>query len=41
MEPMNATVHVREDAIEVWSSTQIGAGAQSLIARLATFRPAK
>jgi isoquinoline 1-oxidoreductase beta subunit len=24
MEPMNTTMHVREDGIEVWSPTQIG-----------------
>ena len=35
MEPMNTTVHVREDGIEVWSPTQIGAQAQALIAGLA------
>ena len=35
MEPMNTTVHVRPDGIEVWSPTQIGAECQSLIARLA------
>ena len=41
MEPMNATVHVRPDGIEVWSSTQIGAQGQSLIARLANVPPEK
>lgn len=35
MEPMNTTMHVRPDGIEVWSPTQIGDGAQSLIASLA------
>jgi isoquinoline 1-oxidoreductase beta subunit len=34
MEPMNTTMHVREDAIEVWSPTQIGAGVQEEIALL-------
>ena len=41
MEPMNTTVHVREDGIEVWSPTQIGDGAQGFIARLANVSPAK
>ncbi len=39
MEPMNTTVHVREDGIEVWSPTQIGAQAQALIASLAQIPP--
>jgi isoquinoline 1-oxidoreductase beta subunit len=34
MEPMNTTMHVREDAIEVWCPTQIGAGVQEEIALL-------
>jgi isoquinoline 1-oxidoreductase subunit beta len=34
MEPMNTTVHVRKDAIEVWSPTQIGAGLQEEISLL-------
>ena len=34
MEPMNTTMHVREDGIEVWSPTQIGAGLQEEIAQL-------
>jgi isoquinoline 1-oxidoreductase beta subunit len=34
MEPMNTTIHVRKDAIEVWSPTQIGAGLQEEIAVL-------
>jgi isoquinoline 1-oxidoreductase subunit beta len=41
MEPMNATVHVRPDGIEVWSSTQIGAQGQSIIAKLAHVAPEK
>jgi isoquinoline 1-oxidoreductase subunit beta len=40
MEPMNTTVHVREDGIEVWSSTQIGAKVQDEIAKLSGI-PAK
>ena len=40
MEPMNATVHVRQDAtIEVWSPTQIPAITQSEIASLAGVLP--
>ena len=35
MEPMNTTVHVREDGIEAWSPTQIGDLAQTLFANLA------
>ncbi|HET7206068.1 MAG TPA: xanthine dehydrogenase family protein molybdopterin-binding subunit [Terriglobales bacterium] len=35
MEPMNTTVHVRKDGIEVWSPTQIGAQVQEEIAKLA------
>lgn len=35
MEPMNTTVHVREDGIEVWSPTQISAVTQDQIAALA------
>jgi len=35
MEPMNTTVHVRKDQIEVWSPTQIAAPGQYLIAHLA------
>jgi isoquinoline 1-oxidoreductase beta subunit len=34
MEPMNTTMYVREDGIEVWSPTQIGAGLQEEIALL-------
>jgi isoquinoline 1-oxidoreductase beta subunit len=37
MEPMNTTMHVREDGIEVWSPTQIGAGLQEEIALLSGF----
>jgi isoquinoline 1-oxidoreductase beta subunit len=40
MEPMNTTIHMREDAIEVWSPTQIGAGLQEEIALLSGL-PAK
>jgi isoquinoline 1-oxidoreductase subunit beta len=40
MEPMNTTMHVREDGIEVWSPTQIGAKLQEEIALLSGF-PAK
>jgi isoquinoline 1-oxidoreductase subunit beta len=40
MEPMNTTVHVREDGIEVWSPTQIGAKVQDEIAKLSGI-PAK
>jgi isoquinoline 1-oxidoreductase subunit beta len=32
MEPMNTTVHVREDWIEVWSPTEVGAETQAEIA---------
>ena len=35
MEPMNTTVQVREDGIEVWSPTQIAAETQAEIAALA------
>jgi isoquinoline 1-oxidoreductase subunit beta len=35
MEPMNTTVHVREDGIEVWSPTQIGQLLQEEISILA------
>jgi isoquinoline 1-oxidoreductase subunit beta len=35
MEPMNTTVHIRPDGIEVWSPTQIGAEVQQEIAVLA------
>ena len=42
MEPMNTTVHVREDGcIEVWSPTQIGNIAQTEIAQLAGIPPEK
>lgn len=34
MEPMNTTVHVRKDGIEVWSPTQIGAKVQEEITKL-------
>ena len=34
MEPMNTTMHVRDDGIEVWSPTQIGAKLQEEIALL-------
>ncbi|HET9308549.1 MAG TPA: xanthine dehydrogenase family protein molybdopterin-binding subunit [Candidatus Sulfotelmatobacter sp.] len=40
MEPMNTTVHVREDGIEVWSPTQIGAKVQDEITKLSGI-PAK
>ncbi len=39
MEPMNATVHVRQHAIEVWSPTQIPEITQSEIASLAGVSP--
>lgn len=39
MEPMNTTVHVRKDGIEVWSPTQIGAKAQEEIAILSGLPP--
>lgn len=35
MEPMNTTVHVKEDGVEVWSPTQIAAETQAEIAALA------
>jgi isoquinoline 1-oxidoreductase subunit beta len=35
MEPMNTTMHVRDDGIEVWSPTQIGEGVQKEVALLA------
>jgi len=35
MEPMNTTMRVRKDGIEVWSPTQIGAGVQEEVALLA------
>jgi isoquinoline 1-oxidoreductase beta subunit len=38
MEPMNTTMHVREDGIEVWSPTQIGAELQKEIALLSGLR---
>lgn len=42
MEPMNTTVHVREDGkIDVWSPTQIPAIAQRTIAALAGIAPEK
>src|SRR5215472_1449325 len=40
MEPMNTTMHVREDGIEVWSPTQAGAKLQEEIALLSGL-PAK
>ncbi len=40
MEPMNTTVHVRKDGIEVWSPTQIGAKVQDEITKLSGI-PAK
>jgi isoquinoline 1-oxidoreductase subunit beta len=40
MEPMNTTMHVRDDGIEVWSPTQIGKGVQEEVALLAGI-PAK
>jgi isoquinoline 1-oxidoreductase beta subunit len=39
MEPMNTTMHVRDDGIEVWSPTQIGAGLQAEIALLSELPP--
>jgi isoquinoline 1-oxidoreductase beta subunit len=39
MEPMNTTVHVREDGIEVWSPTQIGELVQEEIAILSGLSP--
>jgi isoquinoline 1-oxidoreductase subunit beta len=41
MEPMNTTVHVRADAIEVWSPTQFADEVQSEIAALAGVPPDK
>jgi isoquinoline 1-oxidoreductase beta subunit len=35
MEPMNCTVHVREDGCEVWVGTQVGARAQAAAAKAA------
>jgi isoquinoline 1-oxidoreductase beta subunit len=35
MEPMNTTVHVRDDGIEIWSPTQIGGQIQNEVAGLA------
>jgi isoquinoline 1-oxidoreductase beta subunit len=39
MEPMNTTVHVREDGIEVWSPTQIGELVQEEITILSGLSP--
>jgi len=39
MEPMNTTVHVRENEIEVWSPTQIGSIVQEEIAALSGLPP--
>jgi isoquinoline 1-oxidoreductase beta subunit len=39
MEPMNTTVHVRDDEIEVWSPTQFGDEVQTEIATLARVSP--
>jgi isoquinoline 1-oxidoreductase beta subunit len=39
MEPMNTTVHVRENEIEVWSPTQIGNIVQAEIAALSGLPP--
>ena len=41
MEPMNTTMHVRDDGIELWSPTQIGASAQATVAALAGIAPEK
>ena len=41
MEPMNTTVHVRGDGIEVWSPTQIGEILRSEIAQLSGLPPDK
>jgi isoquinoline 1-oxidoreductase subunit beta len=41
MEPMNTTVHVREDEIEVWSPTQFADEIQSEIANLSGFATEK
>jgi len=41
MEPMNTTVHVRDDRIEVWSPTQIGEIHRQEIAQLAGIPPEK
>ena len=37
MEPMNTTVHVRDDEIEVWSPTQFADEVQDEIAQLSGF----
>jgi isoquinoline 1-oxidoreductase beta subunit len=39
MEPMNTTVHVRDEDIEVWSPTQFADEIQSEIAALSGYRP--
>jgi isoquinoline 1-oxidoreductase subunit beta len=39
MEPMNTVVHVREDAIEVWSPTQFADEIQSEVAELSGRKP--
>ena len=41
MEPMNTTVHVHDDHIEVWSPTQIGEVHRDLIAQLSGLSPDK
>ena len=41
MEPMNTTVHVRDDEIEVWSPTQFADEVQAEIAALARVSPDK
>ena len=41
MEPMNTTIHVREDGIEVWSPTQWADRTQEEIAQLAKIPPSK
>ncbi|MGD0124658.1 MAG: xanthine dehydrogenase family protein molybdopterin-binding subunit [Terriglobia bacterium] len=41
MEPMNTTVHVRDDQIEVWSPTQIGEILNHEIAQLSGLPPEK
>jgi isoquinoline 1-oxidoreductase beta subunit len=39
MEPMNATVHVRQDSAEAWAPTQDSADARDTIARIASLAP--
>ncbi|HLY54813.1 MAG TPA: molybdopterin cofactor-binding domain-containing protein [Stellaceae bacterium] len=39
MEPINCTVHVRPDGVEVWCGTQVPARAQALAAEVAGVKP--